>query len=73
MEDGMQEFLLLICTLLFIAFLQKIAGDILDKHELKNYKPVVDIACIVTCYFLLGRYVYVHLLEDVLAFIGLVM
>jgi len=69
----MREFLLLVGTLLFIAFLQKIVGDILDKSELTNYKPVVDIACIVTCYFLLGRYVYVHLLEDVLAFIGLVL
>jgi len=66
----MQEFLLLICTLLFVAFLQKIIGDILERNELKNYKTVVDIACIVTCYFILGRYVYLHLLQDVLAFIG---
>jgi len=66
----MQEFLTLIGILLFVAFMQKVAGVILDKHELKEYKPVVDIACIVTCYLFLGRYVYMHLLEDLLALIG---
>ena len=66
----MHEFLLLIGVLLFVAFLQKIAGIILDKNELGEYKTVVDIACIVTCYFLLGRYVYVHLLEELIALIG---
>ena len=66
----MYEFLLLIGILLFIAFLQKIAGVVLDKHELGEYKAVVDIACIVTCYLFLGRYVYVHLLEELIAFIG---
>ena len=67
----MQEFILLIGVLLFVAFLQKIAGIILDKNELGEYKTVVDIACIVTCYFLLGRYVYVHLLEELIALIGI--
>ena len=66
----MHEFLLLIGVLLFVAFLQKIIGVVLDKNELGEYKTVVDIACIVTCYFLLGRYVYVHLLEELIALIG---
>ncbi|MCL2406023.1 MAG: hypothetical protein FWC92_10850 [Defluviitaleaceae bacterium] len=66
----MQEFLILIGVLIFIAFLQKIAGVILEKHELGEYKPIVDIACIVTCYFFLGRYVYIHLIEDLIALIG---
>ena len=66
----MQEFLLLIVVLLFIAFLQKIVGIFLDKHGLGEHKTVVDIACIITCYFLLGRYVYVHMVEDLLALIG---
>ena len=66
----MQEFLILIGALLFIAFLQKVAGVFLDKNELGEYKAVVDIACIATCYFLLGRYVYVHLIEDLIALIG---
>ena len=66
----MQEFLILIGVLVFIAFLQKVAGVVLDKHELKEYKPIVDIACIATCYFLLGRYVYIHLIEDLIALIG---
>ena len=65
----MQEFLMLIFVLVFVAFLQKIVGVILDKHGLGEHKTVVDIACIITCYFLLGRYVYVHLLEDLLAVI----
>jgi len=65
----MQEFLMLIGVLLFVAFLQKIVGVVLEKHELNDYKAIVDIACIITCYFLLGRYVYVHLLEDLLGFI----
>jgi len=67
----MEEFLILIGILIFIAFMQKVAGVVLEKHELKEYKPVVDIACIVTCYFLLGRYVYIHLIEDLIALIGL--
>ena len=67
----MQEFFLLIGVLIFIAFMQKVAGVVLDKHELKEYKPVVDIACIVTCYVLLGRYVYIHLIEDLIALIGI--
>jgi len=66
----MQEFLILIGVLVFIAFLQKMAGVVLEKHELKEYKPIIDIACIVTCYFLLGRYVYIHLIEDLIALIG---
>ena len=66
----MHEFLLLIGVLLFVAFLQKIIGVVLDKNELGEYKNVVDIACIITCYFLLGRYVYVHLLEELIALIG---
>ena len=67
----MQEFLLLIAVLIFIAFMQKVAGVVLEKNELKEYKSVVDIACIATCYFLLGRYVYVHLIEDLVALLGL--
>jgi len=70
MEDNMEEFAMLIVILLAIAFLQKIAGVILEKHELKEYKTVVDIACIVTCYLFLGRYVYIHLIEDLFALIG---
>jgi len=66
----MQEFVILIGLLLFIAFLQKVAGVILEKNELGDYKTIVDIACIATCYFLLGRYVYVHLIEDLIALIG---
>ena len=66
----MEEFAMLIVILLAIAFLQKIAGVILEKHELKEYKTVVDIACIVTCYLFLGRYVYIHLIEDLFALIG---
>ena len=65
----MQEFLMLILVLVFVAFLQKIVGVILDKHGLGEHKTVVDIACIITCYFLLGRYVYVHLLEELLTVI----
>jgi len=70
MEGVMHEFLILIGVLLCVAFLQKIAGVILDKHELIEYKPVVDIACIISCYIFLGRYVYVHLLEELFALIG---
>ena len=70
MEALMQEFIILIGVLLVIAFMQKIAGVVLDKNELGEYKTVVDIACIVTCYLLLGRYVYVHLIEDLIAFLG---
>ena len=66
----MQEFIILICVLLFIAFLQKGAEFLLETFELGAYKTVVHIACIVTCYLALGRYVYVHILEDLLALIG---
>ena len=66
----MNEFLVLIAMLLFIAFLQKGAEFLLEKHDLAAYKTVFQIACLVTCYFLLGRYVYVHLLEELLVFVG---
>ena len=67
----MQEFLLLICVLLFIAFLQKGVEYLFDKNELNpSYKNVLQIACILTSYFVVGRYVYVHLLEDLIALIG---
>jgi len=66
----MQEFLILIALLLSIAFLQKGAEYILDKNGLGPYKDIMHIACILTSYILLGRYVYVHLLEELIAFIG---
>ena len=66
----MQEFIVLITMLLLIAFLQKGVEFLLDKYELVAYKSLVQIACLVTCYLLLGRYVYVHLLEELLVFVG---
>ena len=66
----MQEFLVLITMLLLIAFLQKGVEFLLEKYELVAYKSLVQIACLVTCYLLLGRYVYVHLLEELLVFVG---
>jgi len=66
----MQEFLLLIGILLFIAFAQKIGEILLDKNDMGVHKPTLQIACVVTSYIVLGRYVYVHVLEDLLAFVG---
>ena len=66
----MQEFLMLVALLLGIAFLQKGAEFILDKYKLENHKPVLHMACIVTSYFLVGRYAYIHLLEELIALIG---
>ncbi|MCL2361431.1 MAG: hypothetical protein FWC73_06430 [Defluviitaleaceae bacterium] len=66
----MQEFLLLIAILLFIAFVQKGAEILLEKNNLEKHKPMLSIGCIITSYLVLGRYVYVHILEDLIAFIG---
>ena len=66
----MQEFLMLVVILLFIAAVQMGAELLLDKHNLEKHKPIFSIACIITSYIVLGRYVYVHILEDLFAFIG---
>jgi len=66
----MQEFLMLIAILLFIAFVQKGAEVLLDKNNLEKHKPILHIGCIITSYIVLGRYVYVHIIEDLIAFIG---
>ena len=66
----MQEFLLLICILLFIAIAQKVIEIFLDKNDMKEHKAILQIACIITSYIFVGRYVYVHVLEELLAFIG---
>jgi len=66
----MHEFLMLIGVLLFIAFAQKIGEILLDKNEMGIHKPTLQIACVITSYIVLGRYVYVHVLEELLAFIG---
>jgi len=66
----MQEFLILIIILLFIAFAQKGAEILLDKHELGDHKSTLKIACLVTSYIFVGRYFYVHILEELLAFVG---
>ncbi|MCL2571795.1 MAG: hypothetical protein FWE11_05275 [Defluviitaleaceae bacterium] len=68
----MEEFLLLIFLLLFIAFLQKGAEWILDKYGLDGHKKVVNIACIITSYIAVGRYAYVHVFEELMAFIGFI-
>ena len=70
MEVGMQEFLVLIVILLFIAFIQKGAEILLEKNSLEKHKPMLAIGCIITSYLVLGRYVYVHILEELFAFIG---
>jgi len=66
----MQEFLLLIVVLLFIAFAQKGAEILLDKYELGAHKDTLKIACLITSYIFVGRYFYVHILEELLAFVG---
>lgn len=61
---------MLIVILLIIAFIQRGAEILLDKHNLDKHKDALSIGCVITSYLVLGRYVYVHILEDLFAFIG---
>jgi len=67
----MEEFILLICWLLFIAFVQKGAEALLDRNGLKSYKTIVSVTCIIACYIAVGRFFYMHLLEELFALVGL--
>jgi len=67
--ENMLEFIILIGELILVAIIQAIAGVFLDAHEKKNFKPIVDVAGIVICYALLGRFVYNHLLQELIAFV----
>ena len=65
----MREFLILIGELVFIALLQTIIESALDEEKRNHQKRVVNIACVIISYALLVRYVYNHLLEDLMALV----
>jgi|GEM_PF-696628 len=60
----MREFMFLIVELLTVAVLQMILENILDEASQKRLIKIVNIACILICYFLLIRYVYNHFLGE---------
>lgn len=59
----MRDFMILMGELLFIAVFQMISTTFLDEVGQKWIIKLINIACIVICYFLLLRYVYNQLLE----------
>jgi len=66
----MREFMILISEILFIVILQTIIEAIFDMQQRKEYAKVVNIACVLICYFLLIRYVYNHLLGEITALVN---
>ena len=66
----MREFMMLISEILFIVILQTVIEAIFDMQNRKEYAKVVNIACVLICYFLLIRYVYNHLLGEFTALIN---
>lgn len=67
----MREFLILLGELVFIAILQVVINTILEESGQKQYTKVINIACILICYFLLVRYVYNNFVNEIMAFINL--
>jgi len=59
----MRDFMILMGELLFIAVFQMISTTFLDEVGQKWIIKLINVACIVICYFLLLRYVYNQLLE----------
>jgi len=59
----MREFMILMGELLFIAVFQMISTTFLDEVGQKWIIKLINVACIVICYFLMLRYVYNQLLE----------
>jgi len=66
----MREFMILITEILAIVILQTIIEAILDIQKREEYAKVVNIACVLICYFLLIRYVYNHLWGEIIAMVN---
>jgi hypothetical protein len=62
----MREFMILIGTLVLVAMMQVALTEILDELNLKRAIKVVNIVCVIFCYFLLARFVYNHIIEDLM-------
>jgi len=68
----MGAFIVLIGELLFIAFLQTIIEAALNEEKRSSQIKVVNIACVAVSYGLLVRFVYLHLLEDIMGFVRVI-
>ena len=61
----MREFLILITEILLVVILQTIIEAVLSIQKREEYTKVVNIACVLVCYFLLIRYAYNHLWGEI--------
>ena len=66
----MREFMILITEILLIVILQTIIEAILAIQKREEYAKVVNIACVLVCYFLLIRYTYNHLWGEIAALVN---
>ena len=66
----MREFMILITEILAVVILQTIIEALLDIQQRKEYAKVVNIACVLICYFLLIRYTYTHLWGEIIAMVN---
>ncbi|MCL2373365.1 MAG: hypothetical protein FWC78_08200 [Defluviitaleaceae bacterium] len=67
----MREFLILITEIMAVVILQTILETVFDLQERKQYAKVLNIACILVCYFLLIRYAYLHLFGEIAQLVNL--
>lgn len=65
----MEDFLILIAQLLFIAALQTLLETVLASGSWKKYLQTINIACIVASYIFLIRYVAYNLLPELMRFV----
>ncbi|MCL1842842.1 MAG: hypothetical protein FWF79_03440 [Defluviitaleaceae bacterium] len=66
----MREFMILIGELMFISAMQIVLEAILDETDKKKIMKVVNLACIIISYFLLLRYVYNHIIDEIGGFVN---
>lgn len=57
----MQEFIILLAQLLFVAFVQTILESFFDPEAQASHIKIINIACVTVCYVLLLGYMYNHL------------
>ena len=69
---NMGDFLVLIAEILLVVILQTIIEAVLEIQDRKEYKKVVNIACVLVCYLLLIRYTYNHLWDEISTLINFV-
>jgi hypothetical protein len=66
----LREFMILIGEVMCVVAVQIILGAVLDESGHKSVVKIINIACILICYFLLFRYVYNNFIGEITMFVN---